>query len=62
MKNFMLNEHLTITHKKCKNGYTRVEVKSQLLKDEPIYDDLTLDSEMAIHYDNQLRHLLNDLS
>ena len=61
MKNFMLNEHLTITHKKCKNGYTRVEVKSQLLKDEPIYDGLTLDSEMDIYYTNQIKHLLNKI-
>ena len=61
MKNFLLNKHLKITHKKNKNGYTHVKVESQLLKDEPIYNDLTLDSEMAIHYDNQLRYLLNDL-
>ena len=81
MKNFLLNEHLTITHKEKDNSLIRkmfykffylgdepkekkiihIEVKSQLLKDEPIFDDLTLDSEMAIHYDNQLRYLLNDL-
>ena len=61
MKNFLLNEHLTITHKKRNNGYTRVEVKSQLLKDEPIYNDLTLDSEMDIYYTNQIKHLLNKI-
>ena len=61
MKNFMLNEHLKITHKKNKNGYTHVKVESQLLKDEPIYNGLTLDSEMDIYYTNQIKHLLNKI-
>lgn len=59
MRTQFITENLTIKERKEGNAI-RIEVDSRIVNEDPIYNDLTLDSEMDLYYKNKFIQLFKN--